>query len=235
MNPTNAAGDTTRPPGQAEPPFDYAPDADGAGDAPAATRLDLAFPLRASGLPREHQGALADALAAVLPWLGREPGTGMHRLKVVAGNQPVVLLSGRTRLLLRVPRERADEATAALAGRVLDVAGAQLSLGSPTARELRPWGTLYAHFVVAGDAADELAFLTAMAAELRALGVACRPICGRHQTLAGAAGSLGGYSLMLDRLTPSGALRVLEHGLGAQRRLGCGLFVPHKSAAAVGA
>jgi len=27
---------------------------------------------------------------------------------------------------------------------------------------------------------------------------------------------------------------VLEHGLGAHRRLGCGMFVPHKSAAAVG-
>jgi hypothetical protein len=42
-----------------------------------------------------------------------------------------------------------------------------------------------------------------------------------------------GYSLMLDGLSPADSLRVLEAGLGRHRRLGCGLFVPHKSAAAV--
>jgi hypothetical protein len=39
---------------------------------------------------------------------------------------------------------------------------------------------------------------------------------------------------MLDGLSRSAALRVLEAGLGRHRRLGCGLFVPHRSAAAVG-
>ena len=46
---------------------------------------------------------------------------------------------------------------------------------------------------------------------------------------------LHGYSLMLDGLSAEGALRLLDAGLGPHRRLGCGLFVPHKSAAAVGA
>jgi hypothetical protein len=44
-----------------------------------------------------------------------------------------------------------------------------------------------------------------------------------------------GYSLMLDGLSPAASLRVLESGLGRHRRLGCGVFVPHKSSAAVGA
>jgi hypothetical protein len=40
---------------------------------------------------------------------------------------------------------------------------------------------------------------------------------------------------MLDGLSREGALRMLDCGLGGHRRLGCGVFVPHKSAAAVGA
>jgi hypothetical protein len=40
---------------------------------------------------------------------------------------------------------------------------------------------------------------------------------------------------MLDGLTVEDSLRVLESGLGAHRRLGCGVFVAHRSAVAVGA
>jgi hypothetical protein len=69
--------------------------------------------------------------------------------------------------------------------------------------------------------------------ELTALRIVGRPICGRLQMLE--SGTLRGYSLMLDQLSAEDALSLLEAGLGAHRRLGCGLFVPHKSAAAVGA
>jgi hypothetical protein len=46
--------------------------------------------------------------------------------------------------------------------------------------------------------------------------------------------SLHAFSLMLDGLSHDDALRLLEHGIGPHRLWGCGLFVPHKSAAAVG-
>ena len=71
-----------------------------------------------------------------------------------------------------------------------------------------------------------------MAYELSALGVSGRPICGRLQVVE--AGELQGYGLMLDGLSPAAALRVLEAGVGRHRRWGCGIFVPHKSAVAVG-
>jgi hypothetical protein len=38
---------------------------------------------------------------------------------------------------------------------------------------------------------------------------------------------------MLHALSPEQSLRLQQHGLGPQRLLGCGIFVPHKSAAAV--
>ena len=42
------------------------------------------------------------------------------------------------------------------------------------------------------------------------------------------------FSMMLHALVPEQSLRLQQHGLGPHRLLGCGLFVPHKSAAAVG-
>ncbi len=194
--------------------------------------IDLAFALQdATSVPRQHRRALAAALAQALPWLPTLPGAGVHRLNVSAGGGAQALLSGRTRLTLRLPRERAA-AAAALQGQALDLGPVRLRLGAPQLRELLPHGTLYAHLVAAETGADEADFLAAVQAELDALGLACRAICGRHQALD--EDGLHGFSLMLDGLSAAGARQLLDSGLGAHRLLGCGLFVPHRSAAAVG-
>jgi CRISPR-associated protein Cas6 len=149
---------------------------------------------------------------------------------VSAGDGAQALLSGRTRLTLRVPRDRADDAMA-LAGRELQLGASRLRVGAAQVRELLPYSALYAHLVAADDA-DEGVFVESVGTELKALDVACRTICGRHQVTE--AGALRGFSLMLDGLSTVHSLRVLEAGLGPHRRLGCGLFVPHKSSVAVG-
>jgi CRISPR-associated protein Cas6 len=200
--------------------------------------IDLVFPLAGRSLPRDHRVALAEALDRLAPWLSDTPGAGPHPVNLVHGGGEPALLSQRARLVLRVPRERADELGAALAGRTLDIAGHTVQLGAPHARELLPHGTLYAHFVAADPAVgdDEAAFLDACHQALDALGADSRRICGRRQRIhAGLAAPLVGYSLMLHGLAGDDALRVLRAGVGAHRRLGCGLFVPHRSAAAVGA
>ncbi|MCW5635444.1 MAG: type I-MYXAN CRISPR-associated protein Cas6/Cmx6 [Rubrivivax sp.] len=205
-----------------------------AGAASPGDMLDLAFAVQGDVLPRVHRAALAAALQQVLPWLDEASGVAIHRLNVATGGGPLALLSGRTRLTLRLPRSRIVDA-APLAGRTLDVAGHALRVGAAQPRELLPFGTLFAHFVAAdgeAGAGDEAAFLEAVERELDGLGVSARAVCGRHQTLEG--GRLGGYGLMLDRLDRGDSRRMLEHGLGAHRLWGCGVFVPHKSAAAVG-
>jgi CRISPR-associated protein Cas6 len=180
-------------------------------------------------LPGDYRFALADALEAALPWLAGSPTAGVHRLNLVGsgGEEPIV--SRRTRLALRVPRERAGDA-AALAGAELFVAGHRLRVGAARPRELQHHATLFAHVVAGGE--DELGFMQAVNAELSSLGVQCRAICGLRHVLEG--GRLAGYSLMLDGLSPDQSLTMLETGIGGHRRLGCGLFVGHKSAAAVG-
>lgn len=195
-------------------------------------RVDVAFPLQGRALPRDHRLALAQAMSQRLPWLADDPHAAVHPVKLVQGSGEPALLSARSRLVLRIARERAAELHG-LAGSTLQVAGHEIVLGEPQLRELLPHTTLYAHFVDAGDA-DEAGFLDAVAAELQQLDVSCHRVCGREQEWQGPRQALHGFSLMLHGLRAAAALRVLEHGLGAHRLMGCGVFVPHKSAAAVG-
>jgi len=195
-----------------------------------SARVDVAFHVRGVTLPHDHGAPLAAALERALPWLAGDQRWGLHRLRLAEVQDGEHRVSPRTRLVLRVPREWAQPVLA-LSGQPLNVAGHALEIGAGQVRELRPHGTLYAYFVAA-DNADEGAFLTEANAQLTRLGVRARPICGRWRSQVSPL--LVGCSLMLDGLSPEDALRVLAHGLGRHRRLGCGLFVPHKSSAAVG-
>jgi CRISPR-associated protein Cas6 len=200
-----------------------------------AAMVDVVFPLHGRMLPHDHHLGLAQALVAALPCLADDCGSAIHPVRLVDGEADATgraLLSARARLLLRVRRERLSD-VGALRGRLLDIEGCTVSLGDPQARELLPHGTLYAAFVDASDA-DEPGFLATARGELERLGVEGEPICGRAQRRSGPQRPLHGYSLMLHGLRTAASLRLLEHGLGAHRLLGCGVFVPHRSAAAVG-
>jgi CRISPR-associated protein Cas6 len=195
--------------------------------------VDVAFALEGRCLARDHAQALADAVAGCLPWLRSHPTAGIHAIRLVPGDEPVGWLSRRARLLLRVPRSIVP-ALAPLAGCTLGVGGSAVRLGDARPHELVPHATLYAHFVAA-ESADEAAFMRQVHAELARLGVHGHTVCGKRQQRHSAAGPLDGFSLMLHQLSPDDSLHVLRAGLGPHRELGCGLFVPHKSAAAVGA
>lgn len=194
--------------------------------------VDVAFALEGRSLAREHAQALADALAPHLPWLAGHPTAGVHPLKLVPGNEPVAWVSQRARLLLRVPASRAPD-LAAMGGHTLQIGGHTLRLGTPKPHALLPHGTLYAYFVAA-ESDDEGTFMRSVDAELAALGVVCRTVCGKRQQRGGPPPTRVGFSLMLHELSASDSITMQRRGLGPHRALGCGIFVPHKSAAAVG-
>ena len=196
------------------------------------TVVEAVFPLVGKALPRDHAQALLHALAEQLPWLLDDVGVGIHPLKLVSGLESVALLSQRTRLILRVPAKRLDELKA-LVGVQLDVTGQALRLGAVRLRALQPLATLYA-YRVAASGADESAFMQAMEAELAGLAIAGERVCGKRQSLRVDGLETTTFSMMLHGLVPEQSLCLQQHGLGPHRLLGCGLFVPHKSAAAVG-
>ena len=60
------------------------------------------------------------------------------------------------------------------------------------------------------------------------------PVTGRARRMHSAAGEVHGFALMLHGLKRAESVAIQETGLGRHHLLGCGLFVPHKSIAAVG-
>jgi CRISPR-associated protein Cas6 len=94
--------------------------------------VDLAFRFKCPVLPLDHAHALSSALLSVLPWLAEESHAGVHLIHGAAsGNgwyrpedpgSEILHLSRRSRMRLRVPSQRLDDARE-LTGKTLDVAG----------------------------------------------------------------------------------------------------------------
>lgn len=202
----------------------------GLADDEAAV-VDVVFALRGSSVPAEHAFALARAVLRWLPWMESDPRAGIHRLRTAPTGYGAALLAHRAKLVLRVPRERRDDALA-LAGRTLAFAGADLEVGSGAPRPLAPWPTLHAAHVAA--TADEEAFQGEVAQWLRGRGLACEFITGRRRRIRAGEREVAGYGVVLHGLAPAASLAVMCEGMGGERTLGCGIFVPHKSIAAVG-
>jgi CRISPR-associated protein Cas6 len=200
-------------------------------DLPDDVRVtDVVFALAGTSLPAEHAYALWREIVRWLPWFEDEPEAGIHPLRAAPGTGETVLLARRAKLVLRVPRERLPEALA-LTGRSLAI-GAGLDVGAPVERPLRPWATLHAQRV-ALDVVDEVAFADEILRQLATHHVRCEFMTGRRRMQRAGERDIEGYSVVLHGLRPDESLRVQCEGIGADRALGWGIFIPHKSIAAV--
>lgn len=200
--------------------------------------VDLSFALRCKYLPLDHAYALSQSLQHALPWLADEDSAGVHLIHVAeSGNgwyrpqcgDALLHLSRRTRMMLRVPKHRIEDARR-LEGQSLDVDGHPLDVGESLIKQLSALSTLFARHVVMADAAmSEAEFLEHVVSELRALDIPVRKIlCGRAHDLNTPAGPIHTQSVMVADLEPEAAVRLQQQGIGPGRKLGCGLFLPHK-------
>ncbi len=193
--------------------------------------LDFAFSVAGESVDRDYPQGLYEALRTAAPWLDEEPLAGVHPMRGLTPNAGALLIGGRTRLVLRVPESR-SEACERLQGIALALP-APLHIGSVSRRELLPHPVLHAKLVVTG-AEDEADFVADIARAVDELGLDCETIVGRRGELLIGEQRLAGFSLMLHGLSAAQSLKAQAHGVGQYRKLGCGVFVPHKSVAAVG-
>jgi CRISPR-associated protein Cas6 len=192
-----------------------------------STVVDVAFDLEGTSLPSDHAWALLLAIEARLPWLPGEALAGVHPLRAVPTAYGVVLLAQRAKLVLRLPEARRHEALH-LQDTHLDVGGSTLRVGAGAARALRPSATLSAQRVATG-AGDEAAFEADVADTLSRMGVAARCISGRQRGGDAGGREIAGFALTLHGLGPADSLRIQSVGIGGDRRLGWGVFVPAKT------
>ncbi len=206
--------------------------------------VDLVFVIDCRELPVDHAYDLSRALLQVVPWIGEDERIGIQSVHL-AGSQngwqrpdsdsgQHLLLSRRTKLTLRAPSERVESLQQALYGAKLNIGGCPMTLGKSKVRPLSGETTLIARQVVS-TSDDEERFLEWAAVEVQAMGIRIKKaLCGKSLCLATADDPIHTRSLMLADLTPAESLTLLQQGLGPHRRLGCGLFIPHKGISTIG-
>lgn len=194
---------------------------------------DLSFDLRGTAsnhgdaIPRDHRYQLACELERLLPWSVEDPSFGIHTIQGAVTQNDELLLNHRSRMVLRAAKSRVENLKA-LSGQTIQLGDARLTFGNMREKPINLHTPLYAHCVTTGGD-DEASFNQVVMGELDRLKIDARFICGRRQTIRLPDGDIYGFSLMLHGISVPDAVRIQETGLGLHRRLGCGIFIPHKS------
>lgn len=199
--------------------------------------VDVVFDIVCRALPVDHAYALSQEITRVLPWFLEEEGAGLHTVHgAESGNgwmRPanpgdLVYLSRRTKLILRLPKHRLAD-VAKLTGASLDIAGNAMKVEKSTVRPLSTMTTIFSRYVESAEGMDESGFLKLAVAQLDRISVSPKKmLCGMENTIATLGRNIHTRSLMLAELSVEESVRLQQHGLGAERTLGCGLFIPHK-------
>ena len=182
-------------------------------------------------MPVDHGYALFLALSGLMPWIADEELLGIHPIQGANLGDGNLMVGRRCKLTIRAPRERVLELMK-FVGQAFTIDGHAFTIGKGKLRSLSWHTPLYAHCVTTGSS-DERVFASDVIRILDEMNIDSRFICGKRQTLTTAHGVEYGYSLMLHGLPIEHALQVQQDGLGTNRKLGCGIFIPHKSITAV--
>jgi len=208
--------------------------------------VDVLFAVVCRRLPVDHAYALSAALERTVPWIAEDAsGVAVHTIHVAGsqngwerpdhGTDQHLILSRRTKLTIRVPRQHTAALMADLEGETLDVAGCPLTIGPGKIRRLSKETTLLARYVADVPGATEEGFLDWVAQALSDQGIRVRKaLCGKMTLLTTPGGLLHTRSLMLSDLSPGESVRLQQQGLGRHGKMGCGIFIPHKGIEAIG-
>ena len=206
--------------------------------------IDLSFRINCKCLPLEHAHALSHALHQALPWLDEDDRVGIHLIHgAESGNgwmrpedpeNEVLLLSRRTKMTLRLPKDRLDEARQ-LTGVTLDIDGYPLEVSDSSVRELSTSAILFARYVIANENESEQDFTASVIGQIEENGIPVRKLlCGRTHVLSFSGRRVFTRSLMIADLEKEQSVKLQKVGLGEGRKYGCGLFIPHKGIDPVG-
>ncbi len=200
--------------------------------------VDLVFKLDCKMLPLEHAYALSQAISSVLDWIEAEELAGIHQIHVAeSGNgwmrpedpsNEVLHLSRRTRMSLRVPKARIDDAKQ-LTGQTLDIDGYSLTIGEASIKPLSDLSTLFSRYVICDAQLSEEQFLQAVAEQLQAMEIPVKKMmAGKQNVIKTPNEDIYTRSVMVADMEKEHSVRLQQRGIGPGRHLGCGIFLPQK-------
>lgn len=205
--------------------------------------VDVVFRIHCARLPADHAHDLRQAIADKLPWFEEEAAAGIHSIHgAQSGNgwlRPtqedggILHLSKRTRLILRIPQARARQCDA-LCGTTLAVSKFDLLVNDYNLRAIQPTPTLFAHSFATVAAEAEDTFLQRIQDRLIEIGIEVpKMLPGLQREIRLPGNNLRVRSLLFADVNVFDSIRLQEFGLDEDRKLGCGLFLPHKAIAPV--
>ena len=200
--------------------------------------VDVAFRLTGGRLPVDHAYALLSEVGKALPWFADETAARLHLVHTAGpgsgwippdeSSGKELHLSRRTKLTLRIPKRRADDAKA-LAGQDLNISGYPLSPGAGKVLPLVPASTLLARHMVSGANESESRLMLRLTETMREHGVTgATLLCGRAHRIVTPEAVLHTRSLVVTNLDPQGAMSLMRNSIGPGGKLGCGIFIPYK-------
>jgi len=189
--------------------------------------VDIAFTLAGENLPPGFEWPLFREIARLVPWILKAPRAGILPIRGPRTPEGGVMITHRTRLVARLPRDRVCSASA-MERKTIDVLGSTVTLGEGSFRKHLPSATLYSPRVTTGEA-DEVRFLAVIEEELAVLGVNGRLICGRRVEVELEEGRVPAFPVAVHGLREADSLVLQRTGLGRGQPVGCGLLVPHKT------
>jgi CRISPR-associated protein Cas6 len=202
--------------------------------------VDMAFNINCTCMPLDHAYALSEAIHQALPWFENEADAGLHLIHGAESgngwyrpNDDILYLSRRTKLTLRIPKHRIADAEV-LTGMSLDISGYSLNIGTAKQKPLLQMPVLFARHIIANPEQDEDAFIEDVVAQLKDMDIECRKaLCGRSSIVKLPDQELFTRSFMIADMEANDSIRLQQQGIGEGRKIGCGLFIPHKDIKAV--
>lgn len=204
--------------------------------------VDLSYKIDCKQIPTQHAWELSQALYQALPWIKDESEVGVHQIHgAESGNgwhRPddgeLIHLSKRTRMHLRVPTSRIDDANE-LVNKTLDVAGHSVLVGKMTTKQIDPFSTIFSRYIVMEKGMSEDEFLRWVVDEMASRDIRAKKLlCGKGHEFEANGEVVETRSLMIADLDKLSSVMLQEVGVGIHRHMGCGIFVPHKGIKAVG-
>lgn len=201
---------------------------------------DIGFRINCKQLPLDHAWELSQQIQEILPWLKTDKQSGIHQIHVAeSGNgwtrpenmtHEVLYPSRRTRLYLRIPQQRIEETKKSLMGKKINIQQQPLTIDKPRLKPLVSSSIIFSRYVVLKENETENDFLMRMAKEINILAdiKIKKMLCGKENQIQTPNKILFTRHLMIADLEHQAAIKLQQYGLGTDRLLGCGIFMPHK-------
>lgn len=204
--------------------------------------VDVVFKIDCKMLHVDHAWALSEALAKEAPWILEEELFGLHPVHISESangwqrpddENAEIHLSKRAHFGIRIPKSRIDDAKE-LSGLMLNINGHSMKLGKTSIKELVPLPTIHSRYILSNKQDTEDEFIEYVASEIQKHEIPLRKLmCGKSSELKIDGKKHFFRSIMVADLNKEHSLLLQHTGIGPHRKMGSGLFIPHKGIASI--